>query len=62
MIFDEALSNLDDETRKSVAVKLKQLAESKIIILISHNIEDYSICDEIYQIENGRLERVGQSA
>jgi len=58
MIFDEALSNLDDGTKSSLAVKLKKLAENKIIILISHNREDYQICDEVYQVENGRLEKL----
>lgn len=57
MIFDEALSNLDDAAKGSVADKLKKLAENKIIILISHNREDYKICDEVYRIENGYLER-----
>ena len=58
MIFDEALSNLDDATKSILAVKLKKLAENKIIILISHNREDYQICDEVYQIENGYLEKL----
>lgn len=58
LIFDEALSNLDDATRRSLAVKLRKLAEDKIIILISHNREDYRICDEVYQIEGGHLEKL----
>lgn len=58
MIFDEALSNLDDVTKRNLAGKLKKLAENKIIILISHNREDYKICDEVYKIENGYLEKV----
>lgn len=58
LIFDEALSNLDDATKSSLAVKLRELAENKIIILISHNREDYKICDEVYQIEGGHLENL----
>ena len=58
MIFDEALSNLDDETRNILAVKLKKLSKNKIIILISHNMEDYKICDDVYQIENGHLLKI----
>ena len=57
MIFDEAFSNLDDVTKSGLAVKLKKLAENKIIILISHNKADYKICDEVYQIENGHLDK-----
>lgn len=58
LIFDEALSNLDDATKRSLALKLKKLAENKIIILISHNREDYKICDEVYQIEDRHLEKL----
>ena len=58
MIFDEALSNLDGATKRSLADKLKKLAENKIIILISHNREEYKICDEVYQIDNGHLEKL----
>lgn len=58
MIFDEALSNLDDVTKDNLACQLRKLAENKIIILISHHTEDYKICDEIYQIENGYLEKL----
>ena len=62
MIFDEALSNLDDVTKSNLADKLKKLAENKIIILISHNKEDYKICDEVYKIENGYLENISNPA
>lgn len=58
IILDEALSNLDDATKSSLAVTLKKLAENKIIILISHNKEDYEICDETYQIIDGHLEKL----
>lgn len=58
IIFDEALSNIDDVTKANITHKLKKLAENKIVILISHNREDYQICDEVYHIENGYLEKV----
>ncbi len=41
-----------------MADKPKKLAENKIMILISHNREDYRICDEVYHLENGYLEKV----
>ncbi len=59
MIFDEALSNLDDATKSRLALKLKELAKNRIILLISHNRKDYEICDEVYRIENGYLEKAG---
>lgn len=60
MIFDEALSNLDDVTKCNLTDRLKKLAENKIIILISHNRDDYRVCDEVYQIENGSVKRLMQ--
>lgn len=59
MIFDEALSNLDDATKSRLALRLKELAKNRIILLISHNRQDYEICDEVYRIENGYLEKAG---
>lgn len=58
LILDEALSNLDDATKTNLAARLREMAENKIIVLISHNKEDYRICDEIYQIKDGSLEKV----
>lgn len=62
MILEEALSNLDDMTRNLLAVKLKKLSKNKIIILISHNMEAYKMCDEVYQIEDGRLLKYSNTA
>lgn len=55
LILDEALSNLDDSTRKQVCAKLREIAKEKIIIIISHYKPDFAICDEIYNISEGYL-------
>ena len=38
---------------------LKMKEEQKLIILASHNKEDIdSLCDEVYEMENGSLNRI----
>lgn len=55
LILDEAFSGLDDRTKNIVKYKLKQMASTKLIIIISHVGQDYDICDKIYQLDGGRL-------
>lgn len=58
IIFDESMSNLDQNTRKAVWEGLKGLSDDKIIIIISHVMNDYEICDKIYKIANKTLMKV----
>ena len=58
IIFDESMSNLDEETRKNVYNKLKELSNDRIIIIISHAAKDYEICDIVYRIENKTLKKI----
>ena len=55
LIFDEALSNLDVEVRKKMHQYIKKESKNKIVIIISHNPDDYVICSEVYRIENQKL-------
>jgi len=55
MIFDEAFSNLEPSTKENVIEYIKNLSNDKIIIITSHNIEDYDCCKKIYKINNGNL-------
>lgn len=52
------MSNLDEETRKNVYNKLKELSNDRIIIIISHAAKDYEICDIVYRIENKTLIKI----
>jgi len=56
LILDEAISNLDSRTKDQVKDYLLELKrQGKIIIIISHVPEDYSICDRTYIVKNGCL-------
>ena len=56
LIFDEATSALDKETEKTIMSVIEDLAELKTIIIISHNIETLSSCDNKYRLIEGKLE------
>lgn len=56
LILDEAISNLDIQTKAKVKELILELKQSgKIIIIISHALEDYCICDKNYLVKNGLL-------
>lgn len=60
LILDEPMNGLDkngvDEMRE---LFLEMKSEGKLILMASHNREDIDIlCDEVYEMENGRIEFV----
>lgn len=59
LILDEPMNGLDNQGAKDVSNILLELKrEGKTIILASHNREDIGVlCDEAYEMENGRVTR-----
>ncbi len=60
LILDEPMNGLDKKGVGEIrALLLKMKEENKLIILASHNREDIQIlCDEVYEIEEGRLRKL----
>ena len=63
-ILDEPMNGLDNEGVEDMRGILKELRkEGKTILLVSHNNEDIqTLCDEIYDINHGKVakrEKVG---
>lgn len=56
LILDEPTSALDTENQKLLLEIIHKLKDKMTIILISHQENLISSCDEIYKIENGKLE------
>ena len=52
LIFDEPTSSLDPVTTSKLFDTLKKLNNEKTIILVSHDIRDFSIFDKVYEIKN----------
>lgn len=58
LILDEPSSNLDQESILLLKKTLKALAEERLIILVSHESDFASICDEVYLLRRGKLETI----
>lgn len=60
LILDEPMNGLDKKGVEEIrALLLKMKEENKLIILASHNREDIQIlCDEVYEMEEGRLRKL----
>jgi len=58
LIFDEAISALDNQTEQSVMGAIHNMDKAKTIILIAHRLNTVKDCDSIFILENGEL--VGQ--
>jgi ABC-type multidrug transport system fused ATPase/permease subunit len=55
LIFDESTSALDKETESELLITIKELALTKTIIIVSHNIAPLQICNRVYKIEEGKI-------
>lgn len=54
-IFDEATSNIDADSENEIMEQIKQLAETKTVILISHRLANCAGADTIYAMESGAV-------
>lgn len=61
IIADEPTGNLDKETEKTIFNILKKLSnEGKCIIVVSHSKDAKKYADCIYELDNGKLNKVRQ--
>lgn len=59
LIFDEATSALDNETEKSVMNAIISLGEELTIIIIAHRLTTLEKCDNIVELSDGGIKRMG---
>lgn len=52
IIFDESTASIDLERRKLFFGILEKIKKGKILILITHNIEECQCCDYVYAVKN----------
>ena len=57
LILDEATSALDAKTERGVMKSFNSLRGGKTIIMIAHRLTTLKDCDDIYKIENGRIQK-----
>lgn len=60
LILDEPMNGLDKNgVREMRSLFLQMKAEGKVILLTSHNREDIDVlCDEVYEMDNGKLQQL----
>ena len=59
-IFDEATSNIDVESEDRIMQVVQELAEEKLVILISHRLANVVNSDRIYVVKDGAIVEEGK--
>ena len=59
LILDEATSNLDTESERTIQASLTTLMESRTCFVIAHRLSTIAHADRIVVLENGRITEVG---
>ncbi len=60
LVFDEATSALDVATEQALMEALDSLNHKKTIILIAHRLSTVKNCDQVFNLEMGRLVNPGE--
>lgn len=58
-IFDEATSNIDIESENIILDSIKEIAEEKPVIIVSHRISSIKDADRIYVMNTGKIVEEG---
>lgn len=60
LLLDEPMNGLDKDGIAQMRELFLHMKEAgKLILLASHNKEDIEVlCDEVYEMENGQMERI----
>ena len=58
LLLDEATSALDLETERRVLEKITALCRGKTLIVMTHRESVLPLCDSVYRISGGKLEKV----
>lgn len=59
-IFDEATSNIDAESEEIIMKNVRRLAETKLVVLISHRLENLRGSEKIFVYDKGKIAEQGQ--
>lgn len=61
-VFDEATSNIDVESEAIIMRNVKEMSESKSVIVISHRLANVVPADNIYFMQDGQVRESGSHA
>ena len=57
-ILDEATNALDEKNENELYKILKDSRKDKLIIIVSHKISNFKLCDDLYVIDNFNLKKI----
>ena len=60
LIFDEATSSLDNKTENEVIEDIYNLSQNLTIIMIAHRLTTLKKCDQIIELENGKIKNISK--
>ncbi len=55
ILLDEPTSNLDSLNEGIILKSMKESAEKKTVVLVSHRVSTMNVADVVYEMENGRI-------
>lgn len=58
LVLDEATSALDNDTEAAVIEAINALQGEKTLIIVAHRLTTIEKCDKVYEIKDGKAERV----
>ena len=58
-IFDEVTSNIDKDSEEIILSSIKELAESHIVLFISHRVKNALNADNVYFLKEGEISESG---
>ena len=61
-VFDEATSNIDVDSEAIIMKNIKEMSESKSVIVISHRLANVVSADNIYYMQDGQVRESGSHA
>ena len=61
LILDEATSALDNKTEKEIINSINSLRENITIIMIAHRLSSLSVCNKIFELNNGEIVSIKDS-
>jgi ABC-type multidrug transport system fused ATPase/permease subunit len=62
LILDEPMGPLDPTAERSLLIMLRQLADTRIVIVVAHRAETLASCDRVHLMSEGRLCESGTHA
>lgn len=61
LVFDEATSALDNDTEAKVMETIRNVAQTRTVIMVAHRLSTLKDCDRIVEMKDGEIVRIEQN-